>query len=199
MKEKVEKFFLSNKYSKLIIDTPLKIKLPVMLVILIIFMFCFYLVLVNPVLLEEQRVQAQIKSMEARVPRLVRKQKDLVALKNEVKILEHHNAEERYSIPEKHSIPIFLSTLNESISESGMTVIDLSPAGVEKNKYLDLYALNFKAKLSGSFSQMIKLFVALIDMKNIAVITNINIKKESDTKLLVELNLQTYSRQGVGA
>ncbi|QIW10054.1 type 4a pilus biogenesis protein PilO [Francisella sp. LA112445] len=199
MKERVEKFFLSNKYSKLIIDTPLKIKLPVMIVVLAVFMFCFYLMLVNPVLLEEQRAQSQIKSMQARIPSLIKKQKDLVSLKNEIKILEHHNAEERYSIPEKHSVPIFLSTLNEAISGSGMTVIDLSPAGVEKNKYLDLYALNFKAKLSGSFPQMIKLFVALIDMKDIAVITNINIKKESDTKLLVELNLQTYSRQGVGA
>ncbi|API86854.1 type 4a pilus biogenesis protein PilO [Francisella uliginis] len=199
MKERIEKFFLSNKYSKLIIDTPLKIKLPVMIVVLIVFIFCFYLMLVSPVLLEEQRAQSQIKSMEARIPKLVRKQKDLAALKNEVKILEHHNAEERFSIPERHSVPIFLSTLNEAISGSGMTVIDLSPAGVEKNKYLDLYALNFKAKLSGNFSQMIKLFVALIDMKDIAVITNINIKKESDTKLLIELNLQTYSRQGVGA
>ena len=199
MKERIEKFFLSNKYSKLIIDTPLKIKLPVIIVVLIVFMFCFYLMLVNPVLLEEQRAQSQIKSMEARILRLVRKQKDLVALKNEVKILEHHNAEERFIIPELHSVPIFLSTLNETISGSGMTVIDLSPAGVKKNKYLDLYALNFKAKLSGNFSQMIKLFVALIDMKDIAVITNINIKKESDTKLLIELNLQTYSRQGVGA
>lgn len=199
MKEKVEKFFLSNKYSKLIIDAPLKIRLPIMFIVLVIFMFCFYLMLVNPVLIEEQRAQAQIKSMEARIPSLVKKQKDLVALQNEVKILEHHNAEERYSIPEKHSVPIFLSTLNEAISSSGVTVIDLSPAGVEKNKYLDLYALNFKAKLSGTFPQMIKLFVALIDMKDIAVITNINIKKESDTKLLIELNLQTYSRQGVGA
>ncbi|MDE4972176.1 type IV pili glycosylation protein, partial [Francisella tularensis subsp. holarctica] len=29
-------------------------------------------------------------------------------------------------------------------------------------------------------------------------INNINIKKESDDKLFTELNLQTYSRQGVG-
>ena len=199
MKERIERFFLSNKYSKLIIDTPLKIKLPVMIVVLIVFMFCFYLMLVNPILLKEQRAQSQINSMEARIPRLVKKQKDLAALKNEVKILEHHNDEERFSIPERHSVPIFLSALNEAISSSGVTVIDLSPAGVEKNKYLDLYALNFKAKLSGSFSQMVKLFVALIDMRDIEVITDLNIKKESDTKLLIELNLQTYSRQGVGA
>ncbi|MDE4961693.1 type IV pili glycosylation protein, partial [Francisella tularensis subsp. holarctica] len=78
--------------------------------------------------------------------------------------------------PERHSIPIFLSALNEAISSSGRTIIDLSPAGVEKNKYLDLYSLDFKAKLSGNFSQLIKLFVAVIDMKDIAVITNINIK-----------------------
>ncbi|MDE4978174.1 type 4a pilus biogenesis protein PilO, partial [Francisella tularensis subsp. holarctica] len=83
-------------------------------------------------------------------------------------------------IPERHSIPIFLSALNEAISSSGITILDLSPAGVEKNKYLDLYAVDFKAKLSGNFSQLIKLFVALSDMKDIAVITNINIKKESD-------------------
>ncbi|MDE4938340.1 type IV pili glycosylation protein, partial [Francisella tularensis subsp. holarctica] len=83
------------------------------------------------------------------------------------------------------------------ISSSGITIIDLSPAGVEKNKYLDLSALDFKAKLSGNFSQLLKLFVALIDMKDIAVITNINIKKEYDDKLVTELNLQTYSRQGV--
>ncbi|MDE4938236.1 type IV pili glycosylation protein, partial [Francisella tularensis subsp. holarctica] len=87
---------------------------------------------------------------------------------------------------------------NESISCSGITIIVFSPAGVEKNKYLDLYALDIKAKLSGNFSQLIKLFVDLIDMKDIAVITNIIIKKESDDKLVTELILQTYSRQGVG-
>lgn len=115
-----------------------------------------------------------------------------------MKILEKHNIEEKFSIPERHSVPIFLSALNEAIRSSGITIIDLSPAGIEKNKYLDLYALDFKAKLVGDFTQLIKLFVALIDMKDIAVITNINIKKESDSKIVTELNLQTYSRQGVG-
>ncbi|MDE4990527.1 type IV pili glycosylation protein, partial [Francisella tularensis subsp. holarctica] len=78
-----------------------------------------------------------IQSMEAQIPRLVKKEKDLAALKEQVKMLDQHNTEERFSIPERHSIPIFLSALNESISSSGITIIDLSPAGVEKNKYLD--------------------------------------------------------------
>ncbi|AIT08583.1 type IV pili glycosylation protein [Candidatus Francisella endociliophora] len=190
---------LNNKYINKLLHAPIKIKLPIMIVVLLIFMVFFYIVLVNPVLSQSEQVKTHIDSMEAQIPRLVKKQKDLAALKQQVKLLEQHNAEERFSIPERHSVPIFLSALNEAISSSEVTIIDLAPAGVQKNKYLDLYALDFKAKLTGNFSQLIKLFVALIDMKDIAVITNITIKKESDDKLVIELNLQTYSRQGVGA
>jgi type IV pilus assembly protein PilO len=198
MMDKIESL-LSSKHAKKIIYAPLKVRIPIMLVVLVIFMLFFYMIFVSPVLSKEKQVKDHIQAMEAKIPTLVKKQKDLVALKGQVKILEQHNAEERFSIPERHSVPIFLSALNEAISSSGVTIIDLSPAGVQKNKYLDLYALDFKAKLVGDFSQLIKLFVALIDMKDIAVITNINIKKESDSKLVTELNLQTYSRQGVGA
>lgn len=198
MIDKLQKL-LSNKYVNKLLHAPVKVKLPIMMTILFIFIVFFYMVLVSPVLSQSDQVKNHIRSMEAQIPKLVRKQKDLLALKEQVKVLEQHNAEERFSIPERHSVPIFLSALNEAISSSGIAIIDLSPAGVQKNKYLDLYALDFKAKLSGDFSQLIKLFVALIDMKDIAVITNITIKKESDNKLVAELNLQTYSRQGVGA
>lgn len=190
---------LNSKYVNKLLHAPLKIKLPVMIIIMVMFMMFFYTVLVAPVIYQSKQVESHIKSMESQIPSLVKKQKDLAALKDQVKVLEQHNAEERFSIPERHSVPIFLSALNEAISSSGITIIDLAPAGVQKNKYLDLYALDFRAKLSGNFSQLIKLFVALIDMKDIAVITNITIKKESDDKLITELNLQTYSRQGVGA
>jgi len=189
---------LNNKYVDKAIQAPLKIKLPVFLLIFIAFLFVFYSFIVAPVLNKNAEVASHTKSMESEIPKLVKKQKDMVALKEQVKILEQHNAEERFSIPERHSVPIFLSALNDAISSAGVTIIDLSPAGVQKNKYLDLYALDFKAKLSGDFPQLVKLFVALIDMKDIAVITNITIKKESDSKLVTELNLQTYSRQGVG-
>ncbi len=189
---------LNSKYVNKIIYGPLKIKIPVFLLVLFVFSFLFYGFFVNPVLRKNTEVTGHIKSMKSEVPKLVKKQKDMVALKDQVKILEQHNAEERFSIPERHSVPIFLSALNDAIGSAGVTIVDLSPAGVQKNKYLDLYALDFKAKLSGDFSQVIKLFVALIDMKNIAVITNITIEKESDSNLIVELNLQTYSRQGVG-
>ena len=189
---------LNSKYITKIIYAPLKIKIPVFVIVFLGFLVVFYGMFVNPVLSKNATVEQHITSMELEVPGLVKKQKDMVALKGQVKVLEQHNAEERFSIPERHSVPIFLSALNEAISSAGVTIIDLSPAGVQKNKYLDLYALDFKAKLSGNFSQLIKLFVALIDMKDIAVITNITIKKESDSKLVVELNLQTYSRQGVG-
>ncbi|ABO46994.1 type IV pilus inner membrane component PilO [Francisella tularensis] len=197
MVDKIQSF-LSSKHINKIINAPIKIRLPIMIAVFGLFIFVFYGLLVSPVLSKANQVQNHIQSMEAQIPRLVKKEKDLAALKEQVKMLEQHNTEERFSIPERHSIPIFLSALNEAISSSGITIIDLSPAGVEKNKYLDLYALDFKAKLSGNFSQLIKLFVVLIDMKDIAVITNINIKKESDDKLVTELNLQTYSRQGVG-
>ena len=190
---------LNSKYVNKIIYAPLKIKIPVFVVVLFAFLFVFYGLFVNPVLSKNATVEKHVKSMELEIPKLVKKQKDMIALKEQVKVLEQHNAEERFSIPERHSVPIFLSALNDAISSAGVTIIDLSPAGVQKNKYLDLYALDFKAKLSGDFSQLIKLFVALIDMKDIAVITNITIKKESDSKLIIELNLQTYSRQGVGA
>ncbi|AXH33354.1 type 4a pilus biogenesis protein PilO [Francisella opportunistica] len=191
--------FLSSKHVNKIINAPLKIKIPVMIVVFVLFVFIFYGMLVGPVLSKANQVQNHIQTMEAQIPRLVKKDKDLAALKEQVKMLEQHNVEERFSIPERHSVPIFLSALNEAISSSDVTIIDLSPAGVEKNKYLDLYALDFKAKLSGNFSQLIKLFVALIDMKDITVIRDISIKKESDDKLVTELNLQTYSRQRVGA
>lgn len=190
---------LNSKYVNKLLHAPLKIKLPIMIIIMIVFMMFFYTVLVAPVLSQSEQVDSNIETMRLQIPKLVKKQKDLIALKEQVKLLEQHNAEERFSIPERHSVPIFLSALNEAIGSSGITIIDLAPAGVQKNKYLDLYALDFKAKLSGNFSQLIKLFVALIDMKDIAVITNITIKKESDDKLIIELNLQTYSRQGVGA
>ena len=189
---------LNSKYINKIIYAPIKIKIPAFIAVLLVFLFMFYGLFVGPILNKNATVATHIKSMESEIPKLVKKQKDMVALKDQVKMLEQHNAEERFSIPERHSVPIFLSALNEAISSAGVTIIDLSPAGVQKNKYLDLYALDFKAKLSGDFSQLIKLFVALIDMKDIAVITNISIKKESDSKLVIELNLQTYSRQGVG-
>ncbi|MFV9925352.1 MAG: type 4a pilus biogenesis protein PilO [Francisella endosymbiont of Hyalomma scupense] len=198
MVDKIQSF-LSSKHINKVINAPLKIRVPVMIVVFVLFVFVFYGLLVSPVLSKANQRQNHIRSMETQIPRLVKKEKDLAALKEQVKTLEQYNTEEKFSIPERHSVPIFLSALNEAISSSGITIIDLSPAGVEKNKYLDLYALDFKAKLSGNFSQLIKLFVALIDMKDIAVITNINIKKESDDKLVTELNLQTYSRQGVGA
>ncbi|GAB4225772.1 MAG: type 4a pilus biogenesis protein PilO [Francisella sp.] len=190
--------FLSSKYISKVINAPIKIKIAVMSVIFVLFMLFFYTMLVNPIFAKITQVQDHIQKMEDQIPQLIKREKDLKELKKHIKTLEQHLTETRFSIPEKHSVPIFLSDLNNAISSSGMTIIDLSPAGVEKNKYLDLYALNFKAKLSGDFSQLIKLFVALIDMKDIAVITNLNIKKESDDKLVVELNLQTYSRQGVG-
>ncbi|QLE78226.1 type IV pili glycosylation protein [Francisella sp. Scap27] len=190
---------LNNKKVNKVIDAPIKFKIPVFILVFVIFSVFFYGFFVNPVLSKNAAVAQHIKSMKQQIPKLVKKQKDMVALKDQVKELEKHNAEERFSIPERHSVPIFLSALNEAISGAGVTIIDLSPAGVQKNKYLDLYALDFKAKLSGDFSQLVKLFVALIDMKDIAVITNITIKKENDSKLIVELNLQTYSRQGVGA
>ena len=189
---------LNSKYVDKALQAPLKIKAPVFLLVFFAFLFVFYGLIVSPVLNKNAEVASHKKSMELDIPKLVKKQKDMVALKEQVKVLEQHNAEERFSIPERHSVPIFLSALNDAISSAGVTIIDLSPAGVQKNKYLDLYALDFKAKLSGDFSQLIKLFVALIDMKDIAVITNITIKKESDSKLVTELNLQTYSRQGVG-
>ena len=189
---------LNSKYINKIIYAPLKIKIPLFVVVFFAFLFVFYSLFVRPVLIENAAIATHIKLMESDIPKLIKKQKDMVALNKQVKVLEQHNAEERFSIPERHSVPIFLSALNEAISSAGVTIIDLSPAGVEKDKYLDLYALNFKAKLSGDFSQLIKLFVALIDMKDISVIRNITIKKESDSKLIVELNLQTYSRQGVG-
>ncbi|MBK2106563.1 type IV pilus inner membrane component PilO [Francisella philomiragia] len=199
MVDKIRRFLLSNKYAVIVIDTPLKIKLPVLIITFGLFVFIFYGILVSPVISQANQRESHINSMESQIPRLIKKEKDLEALKEQVKVLEKHNIEERFSIPERHSVPIFLSALNEAIRSSGITIIDLSPAGVEKNKYLDLYALDFKAKLVGDFTQLIKLFVALIDMKDIAVITNINIKKESDSKIVTELNLQTYSRQGVGA
>ena len=189
---------LNTKYINKVIYAPLNIKIPVFVIVLFIFFFAFYGLFVAPILSKNATVAAHIKSMESEIPKLVEKQKDMIELKDQIKMLEQHNAEERFSIPERYSVPIFLSALNEAISSAGVTIIDLSPAGMQKNKYLDLYALDFKAKLSGDFSQLIKLFVALIDMKDIAVITNITIKKESDSKLVTELNLQTYSRQGVG-
>lgn len=199
MIERLQKLFLSNKYVNKLLHAPVKVKLPIMLAVLCVFMSFFYFMLVSPVIFKKDQVKSNITSMEAKIPKLIKKQKDLEALKGQVKVLEQHNAEARFSIPERHSVPIFLSALHEAISSSGVSIIDLAPAGVEKNKYLDLYALDFKAKLTGNFSELIKLFVALIDMKDIAVITNITIKKESDEKLVIQLNLQTYSRQGVGA
>lgn len=189
---------LNSKYAYKIIYAPLKTKLSAFLVVFLAFLFIFYGFFVSPVLNKKIAVATHIQEMKSQIPRLIKQQKDMLAISDQVNTLKQHNAEERFSIPERHSVPIFLSALNEAISNAGVVIIDLSPAGVQKNKYLDLYALNFNAKLSGDFSQLIKLFVSLIDMNDIAVITDISIKKESDTKLTVELNLQTYSRQGVG-
>ncbi|KEI35913.1 type IV pilus biogenesis protein PilO [Francisella sp. W12-1067] len=190
---------LSNRYINKAIYVPLKFRLVAMLVLLVLFSLIFYGIFVSPVLTNNASVENHINYMKEQIPLLIKKQKDLEKLKEQVEILEQSNRETKFSIPESHSVPIFLSSLNEAISSSGVTIIDLSPAGVEKNKYLDLYAINFRAKLSCSFPELIKLFIALIDMKDIAIITNMAIKREADENLVVELNLQTYSRQGVGA
>jgi type IV pilus assembly protein PilO len=195
--EKLQEF-LNSKYVNKILYASAKIKIVVMLLFFLIFSFFFYGILVGPVIIANNSIESNINIMTDQIPRIIKKEKDLQSLKAQVKELELFNAKERFSIPERHSIPIFLSALNEAMSSSNITIISLSPAGVEKNKYLDLYALNFKAKLSGDFTDLVKLFVALIDMKDIAVITNINIKRESDSNLIVDLNLQTYSRQGEG-
>ena len=197
MIEKLQEI-LNSKYVDKILYASAKITIATMLVFFMIFAFLFYGMLVGPVIVANNNIESNIKSMTAQIPGIINKEKDLQSLKMQVKTLELFNAKERFSIPERHSIPIFLSALNEAMSSSDITIISLSPAGVEKNKYLDLYALNFKAKLSGDFTDLVKLFVALIDMKDIAVITNINIKRESDSNLIIDLNLQTYSRQGEG-
>ncbi|AJC49128.1 type 4a pilus biogenesis protein PilO [Allofrancisella guangzhouensis] len=192
-------FLLSSRYINKVIYAPLKLRLVVMLILLVLFSLVFYGMFVAPVLTNNASVESHINTMKDQIPLLIKKQKDLEKLKEQVEILEQSNSETKFSIPESHSVPIFLSSLSEAINSSGVTIIDLSPAGVEKNKHLDLYAINFRAKLSGSFPELIKLFIALFDMKDIAVITNMAIKREADEKLVIELNLQTYSRQGVGA
>ena len=116
MVDKIQSF-LSSKHINKIINAPLKVKLPIMIIVFALFVFVFYGLLVGPVISKANQVQNHIQSMEAQIPRLIKKEKDLAS--------------------------------------SGITIIDLSPASVKKNKYLDLYALNFKAKLSGNFSQLI--------------------------------------------
>lgn len=193
-------FLLSSRYINKVIYAPLKLRLVVMLILLVLFSLVFYGMFVAPVLTNNASVESHINTMKDQIPLLIKKQKDLEKLKEQVEILEQSNSETKFSIPESHSVPIFLSSLSEAINSSGVTIIDLSPTGVEKNKHLDLlYAISFRAKLSGSFPELIKLFIALVDMKDIAVITNMAIKREADEKLVIELNLQTYSRQGVGA
>ena len=194
MIDRLKHLFSNRKIDKLI-DAPFKIKIIIFFVIFIIFCFIFYNFLVVPISVRNHATKQKISLMEKQIPILIKRQKNLLALNEQVEELKRHNAAQRFSIPKNHSIPIFLAALNKAITSSGMNIIDLAPTGIKKEEYLDLYSINFNAKLSGDFSQLIKLFISLIDMKDIAVITNINIKTEQDNNLLVELNLQSYSRQ----
>ncbi|MDE5035658.1 type IV pili glycosylation protein, partial [Francisella tularensis subsp. holarctica] len=56
--------------------------------------------------------------MEAEITRLVINEIDLSALKEKVNMIEQHINAERISIPERLSIPILLSALNDAICSS---------------------------------------------------------------------------------
>ncbi|APC97785.1 type IV pilus inner membrane component PilO [Francisella frigiditurris] len=188
---------LSHKYVKKVLYMRLKARLLVTLILFVMFLFIFYMMFVSPVITEGEKADLETGALKARIVSLIRKEKDLKELEKEVKILEEHNEKERITIPEKLSVPEFLSILSDNIKKSGVNITELSPIGVEKDKELDLYALNFRATVIGTFDNMIKLFVALLDMDQIVVITNMTIAKGNGNVLTMNFDLRTYSRTGV--
>ncbi|MDE4961563.1 type IV pili glycosylation protein, partial [Francisella tularensis subsp. holarctica] len=80
-----------------LINAPIKFRIPIMIAVFGLFIFVFYGLFVSPVLSKANQVQNHIQSMESQIPRLVKKEKDLAALKEQDKMLEQHNTEERFS------------------------------------------------------------------------------------------------------
>lgn len=65
MLDKIRKLLLSNKYAIIVIDAPLKIKLPVFIIALGLFLFIFYGILVSPVISQANQRENHINSMES--------------------------------------------------------------------------------------------------------------------------------------
>ena len=192
----IDALFDNEKFKKFLY-APLKFRLIGLIGIAIVSLFLSYNYFVQPEINNIQIIKDEIKNYDSQIYLAIKKEKNTEALKEQLVILEENNQEKRVSFPERLSIPTVLSNLESAFATTGVKINNISHIGTIKDTYLDVYGITFRASLTGSYESMIKIFVSLIDMKMITVISAIDLKKNNDGTLLMNIDIKTYSQQGV--
>ena len=195
MKEKI--ILILNDIFYKIFHGPFVYKAILNIVILIIFFIMFQISVIDGAKKNNNALVKKVEAKKNTIISLIKKNKNLEIIKSQILKIENKEKRIKLIIPERISVPAFLSELTATLEKSKLNILSLSPAGVEKRKDINLYAIKFNTSLNGTYNQLINLMIGLTDrqLQELIVVKSLNINKINN-KLKIDISLETYSING---
>ena len=169
------------------------------IIMLIIFFIIFQISIVDSAKKINDNLVKKVEAKKNTIISLIKKEKNLETIRSQILKIENKEKKIKLIIPERISVPAFLSELSETLKSSQLNILSLYPAGVEKRKDINLYAIKFNATLQGTYNKLIKLIVGLTDrqLQELIVLRDLEVGKiNNSNQLKIKISLETYSING---